>query len=190
VQDLQRAAAKEETTQLKRATDQARKNADERRGVLDAEQKLVETRLKNNPFLNDYQKNELFRPTMVRKFRELMRPVQGESRREGLERENDATETYGQILRSLGVGPGRVTRRGMLAMRDLDRIARESQANPYRAMPPLEEARGLARQQAGGRPVIYQAVVDPFSSNSNKLWEQFQRWYAANIGEITMDGSP
>lgn len=141
---LASAAAAEVKSAQQKATDAARKQAGELNDVAELKVRLLKAQLDNNPLLSGAAKGRLLAGAQIQQYRQLMTPVEGESEKGRLQRMLEAEGVRGNILGTLGAGPGGLKRTlggGLLPMfnpravagvnRELDAIAGGS----FRAMP-------------------------------------------------------
>jgi tape measure domain-containing protein len=172
IAQLDQRAAKEAASEQQKAVTATHKAAQERRGLMSAEAQLAELQLKNNPFLSGRQRTRAMVPLLLQQYREAMRPIQGETRVESVQRQIGGEQLRGQLLESLkGMGMGR---RGMMvAMGQLNGIAGQAQADPYLARAATADARQVANTAAAGRPTVFQILLDP-NASPQQQFAQFQ----------------
>jgi len=172
VAKLEQNAAKEAVNEQKRAVAETHKAARERQSLMTAEAQLAELQLKNNPLLSQRQRTRAMIPLLLEQYREAMRPIQGETRVESVQRQIGGEQLRGQLLESLkGLGIGR---RGMMvAMGQLNAVAGQAQADPYLARAATADARQVANTAAAGQPMVFQIVLDP-NASPQQQYAQFQ----------------
>lgn len=171
IHQLVKNAVTERNNEVKKAVEQHKKDATEHREMISLETKLMEMRLKNNPLLTDRQRQALMVPMLVRQYRQMLIPIQGETELESLRRQIDAEGMKHDIMQSLGalgkagsrvLGGGRIgnfDRRAVAnVMRQLDAPMSAREQASY--MSPKERAEQLAREANKGRPVVIQLNVE------------------------------
>lgn len=143
----------------------------ERMGFADGRTRLAEAQINNNPFANDKQKKQAIVPFLVEQFKELMRPVQGESRMDAMNRQIGAEGLKGQIVGNLG----QRGRAAAMTLGQLNQIGQQAQSTPFasRAVAEAQQAAEQAKKLAPA-PVVMQLVLDGAALNPQKLWEAFQ----------------
>lgn len=161
-----------------------RKQATERRQLIEADKALTEAQLGLFPWLNDKQKKKALLPFLEERFAELMRPVQGENRVEAIQRETSATTTAAEILEALG-GKKLGIRGTQQVLGYLDRLGAQSQANPYRAKVAQMPAMPAVNAVAAVPPSPYGA--DGMQVHNNQMtislsgreltWQDFETFY-------------
>lgn len=172
---LQANASKERESNLEKAKQDQEKSLESQRKAFatanqtrDLQTNLTEALLRNNPFLNDFQRQRLLVPSLIREYRGLSASGPGETETEGLQRQIQQQGILGRIFESLGI-TGR-NRMGMPNPRALNALMAQLNAPPTR-----DEARQLARVTAGDKPVVFQITVAP--RDREELRKEFERFY-------------
>ena len=173
---LQANASKERDSNIEKAKqDQEKSLQNQRKSFATATQvrglqtNLTEAMLRNNPYLNDFQRQQLLVPSLIREYRGLRNAAPGEDETEGLQRQIQQQGVLSRIFEALGV-TGR-NARGMPNPRALNSLMAQLNAPTTR-----DEAKQLARVTAGDKPVIFQITVAP--KDRDALRREFERFYS------------
>lgn len=189
IQDYQNEVIKERGQKMKEANEKAKRDRRELRDVLDMESRLIEERIKNNPFLSPQQAQRAMVPALLNQYREMMVAQPGETYRERLERMTDAERVRGNILEGAGFGRKSWARTlgGGMMFRGDRRFAAQVLGQLDQA---AAEAEQMSKQAAAGRPVVFQTVLDPNATVAKqkaefeKQWDQYEKLITQPIGRI------
>lgn len=184
IQDDAQSVAKEIHDRTKSAHDKAQTAGREQMELLRARGALIDAQLKNNPFLNETQRQRIGLGSTIAEYRQAMRPVKGETELEKLHRETEAEKLKGEILSQAGLTPrfGRTLGGGLLPMfnmrgfmranQQLAQLGRQSARMPVEGE--REQTLSFSREAANGRPVVFQVVLDKIT-NKEELRREIMR---------------
>jgi hypothetical protein len=184
IHKLVKNAVKERHTLAENAIKEQKRQSTEHREMLSLETQLMEARLKNNPLISATQRTQIMIPMLIRQYRQMLIPIQGETELESLHRQIDAEKIKHDIMESAGalgknasarvLGGGRIDlfNRRMIqqVMGELDKPMSPQEQVSY--LNPAARARQLADEFSRGRPVVLQINLpnDP-STISREVYE-------------------
>jgi hypothetical protein len=179
--DYEDAAIKERNATIKKAAETAKAQRREQMETNDLRVRLIEAQAHNMPWLTQQQQSRAVQGSLFEQFKEIMRPVQGETERERIQRQIEGERVRHDILEGAGIGRenfGRTFGGGRVFMGD---------ARGARRM--IQEL-DVAEKAAQGRPIIFQVVTQPDAtaaqrrSDFERFYEQMETLHNQPIGNL------
>jgi len=186
---LEQSAAKEQIAQQKKAAEDTRKSIRERRQLLDADTRLIELQLKNDPTLTERQRKAAGSLLLARQYVAARQAVPGENALDQRQRMIEAEQIKSSIFENIRAqGGGRLNLQ--IAARQLEQMARQSAglASSQQQLAEAHRAAKAAEAKTGGTFVGQVILTDPSPAKIAQAFEQLQRQQNRNTGNLAPAG--